>query len=324
MKVSVTMTTYNHERWVAQALDGVLMQKTDFDVELIVGDDCSTDATRRVIEEYRRRHPALIRTVYPPRNLGAAGRDMFVETLRVCRGELIAMLDGDDYWTAPDKLRRQVHVLETHPECSMCYHNVVKMHEDGSAPPRPSLPAGHPAFSDTEDLLWACFVPSPSPMVRREVVAELPPWYLATVFADWALYLLASERGRLGYLDETMAVHRMHAGGAWSGLDRLARIHGVLRTIETLGEDLRRRHARTIRQMRAYQYFKLARLHATRGHAWRAMLSLLTSLRLDPHATRAGHSPVLRLAWRTARGAAAALRPSAALRASPAADRRSS
>lgn len=308
MKVSVVVTAYNHVRFIARALDSVLEQDATFDWEVIVGDDCSQDGTRDVIRDYERRHPALIRTVFPTRNLGVAGRDLFVETLRESQGRFIAMLDGDDYWTAPDKLQRQVDFLDAHPECSMCYHNVLVLREDGAAPPAPSLPPGHPPFSETKDLLWTCFIPSCSPMVRREVVEELPPWYLATPWADYALYVLASEYGRLGYIDDVMGVYRIHAGGVWSGLDRVARIHGVLRSVETLGEGIRRRHGRTIRQIRAYQHYKLARLHVERGDTWPAIHSLLRSFWLDPGATGAGRRRLMRLAWRTARRAAAATR----------------
>ena len=125
MKVSVSVTTYNHSKFIAQALESILMQDVDFDYEIIVGDDCSTDGAREIIATYQQQFPDRIRYIFPQSNLGDRGKLMFIETIRACNGEYIAMMDGDDYWTAPDKLRRQVEYLEAHPECPMCYHNVL-------------------------------------------------------------------------------------------------------------------------------------------------------------------------------------------------------
>ena len=112
-KVSVLMITYNHEKLIAQAIDSVLMQKTEFPFELVIGEDCSTDGTRAVVLEYSRKYPGIIRAHLRERNLGALenGRDVF----RASRGKYLAVLEGDDYWTSPEKLQVRADLLDKHP-----------------------------------------------------------------------------------------------------------------------------------------------------------------------------------------------------------------
>ena len=118
--VSVYMITYNHEKFIAQALDGILMQEVDFPYEIVIGEDKSTDRTRAVVCEYQRRHPDKIRLHLSRENLfrqKLAG----LGPLAACRGKYIAMCEGDDYWTDPQKLQKQVAVLEAEPEVSFVF-----------------------------------------------------------------------------------------------------------------------------------------------------------------------------------------------------------
>ena len=127
MNVSVLIITYNHARVIADAIDSALGQVTSFPYEIVVSEDCSTDGTREIVEQYERRHPEHIHVLYSARNLG--GTENFVDAYRVCRGEYVALLEGDDYWTSPSKLEKQVAFLSRRPECSMCVHPVTEVHE---------------------------------------------------------------------------------------------------------------------------------------------------------------------------------------------------
>ena len=117
--VSVCMTTYNHEAYLSRAIESVLAQETAFDVELVLGEDCSTDATRSVCEDYAARYPDRIRLVTSAENVG--WRANYRRTFEACRGKYVAYLDGDDWWSDPRKLQKQADVLEADPECGMCY-----------------------------------------------------------------------------------------------------------------------------------------------------------------------------------------------------------
>lgn len=115
--VSVHMITYNHRPYIAEAIESVLRQETDYPFELVIGEDCSTDGTRDLVFDYQRKHPDVIRVVTSDRNVG-----MFVNahrTLEACRGRYVAFCEGDDYWHRPWKLHRQALCLETCPDCSM-------------------------------------------------------------------------------------------------------------------------------------------------------------------------------------------------------------
>lgn len=116
VKVSVLMLAYNHENYIRQALDSVVGQRTDFRFEVMVGEDCSTDATRRIIREYAQKYPDLVKPLFRKKNLGASRN--LVSTLRRCTGEYIAFLEGDDHWIDMDKLQKQADYLDIHPECA--------------------------------------------------------------------------------------------------------------------------------------------------------------------------------------------------------------
>ena len=117
--VSVVMTTYNHAPYLRQAIEGVLAQQTPFDVELVLGEDCSTDATPAICREYAERYPGRVRLVTGPANVG--WRANYRRTFEACRGRYVAYCDGDDWWEDPHKLCRQVERLETDPSCGLCY-----------------------------------------------------------------------------------------------------------------------------------------------------------------------------------------------------------
>ncbi|MCF6185625.1 MAG: glycosyltransferase, partial [Bacteroidales bacterium] len=114
MTVSILMLTYNHEKFIAQAIESVLMQKVSFNYELIIGDDCSQDNTQKIIREYQKKHPDIIKPVLRTKNIGA--NNNFVDIFKKATGKYIALLEGDDYWTDPNKLQKQVDFLEANPE----------------------------------------------------------------------------------------------------------------------------------------------------------------------------------------------------------------
>jgi glycosyltransferase involved in cell wall biosynthesis len=132
--VSVLVTAYNHEKFIAQALDSILGQSVDFDYEIILGEDCSTDTTRLIVQDYQRRYPSRIRLVLPERNLGGNGNALSALIFPLARGKYIAQLDGDDYWLGRDKLRRQVEYLARYPKLSMCFHQALILRPDLSSP----------------------------------------------------------------------------------------------------------------------------------------------------------------------------------------------
>ena len=215
-KVTVIVTTYNHEPFIRTALDSVLRQRTMFPFDVIIIEDCSTDRTRDIVQEYQRRYPALIRLILPETN--QCSNVNFMKAVAQTSSPYFAILDGDDYWTSPLKLQKQVEFLERHPECSISYHNVRLEWEDGREPPRLRYPPDQATIVDIGALIDACIVQSCTAMIRRSAIDRFPPWYDDDPSADWTLFLLAAMRGKIGYVDADMAVYRQHAGGYWSSL----------------------------------------------------------------------------------------------------------
>jgi glycosyltransferase involved in cell wall biosynthesis len=214
VKVSALLLTYNQERFIGAAIEGALMQKTDFPCEVVVADDCSTDGTRDVIRRYYQRYPDRIRVLLNRHNIGA--RRTFSRAYWACRGPYVAFADGDDYWTSPDKLQRQADLLDRHPEYALCFHSVLMIWEDGGREPMLYRPFPIRETYTLRDLADHNFIGACSVMYRRGVFREYPAWHYTMPVGDWSQHILHARHGAIGYLDEPMGVYRQHSGGVYS------------------------------------------------------------------------------------------------------------
>jgi glycosyltransferase involved in cell wall biosynthesis len=236
-KVSVAMITYAQRDVIAEAIESVLAQQTTFTVELVIGEDCSTDGTREIVIEYARRFPSRVRLLLQPENRGGVAN--FFDTFGACRGQYIAVLEGDDYWTSTRKLQKQVDFLDAHRDYAVCFHAATMKYPDG----RPDERYPEPDFKATatiEDLIDDNFIPTCSSMIRRSALAGLPAWFTTLPWGDWTLFLLCSRHGFIAYLPEVMGVYRINPRGLWSRLRPVERLEakiGFLRTMNGhLGE----------------------------------------------------------------------------------------
>lgn len=130
-KLSVILITYNHEKYIEKALDSVLSQVTDFPFEIVIGDDCSPDDTKNIIREYRDKYPDIIRIVHREKNTGRPTLNVYETTMK-CRGDYLAYLEGDDYWTDSDKLQKQMDFLNENPEYIACTHSHKMIDDNGN------------------------------------------------------------------------------------------------------------------------------------------------------------------------------------------------
>jgi len=219
MKVSVCMVTYNQEKYIAQAIESVLMQQVNFEYEIVIGEDCSTDRTRAIVEDYAARYPGKITALLHPQNLGPAhipGKNNFVATLKACQGQYIALLEGDDYWTDPYKLQKQVDFMESRPDCAICCHPVQMIYSDERVQHWGSIYGKNEKESYTiEEMLSGPppQIPTPGMMLRWELLPKLPEWFGKVLRGDGALHLLFAQYGKVCFLSECMAAHRKHGGG---------------------------------------------------------------------------------------------------------------
>ena len=225
MKLSVCVPTYNHEQYIGQMLEGALMQQTSFDFEIVIGDDASTDTTPDIIRKYDAEkpdlaRPGIIRAFLHSENQGPkeprefAGRNNVLQLLKACKGEYVAMCEGDDYWTDPLKLQKQVDFLDQNPDFSVCHHNMEVIYEDGS-PSHFFNAADQKAVSTIEDLLedkW--FMATASWVYRNHFLTEdFAEWHSSAAAGDWAIMFQLAAKGKIGYLPDVMGVYRKHSAG---------------------------------------------------------------------------------------------------------------
>ena len=223
--VSVWLLTFNHKRFIKQAVDSALTQQTDFPYEIVIGDDCSNDGTSEIVNDYYERQSDKIRLLLASKNLWnpfpeIAGTATAVALYEACRrGRYIAILEGDDYWTDPLKIQKQVDFLDAHPECAMCFHDLVKVDAGGNVIARDVLPRGMKRTLTQNEVAMSMYPvpPTVTMMMRRRCVEHLPDWYFRMPFGDRCLAITATQYGKGGYVDMVAAAYRIHPGGIASG-----------------------------------------------------------------------------------------------------------
>jgi glycosyltransferase involved in cell wall biosynthesis len=286
MKLSVLMITYNHERFIRQALDSALMQDVDFDFEIVVGEDLSTDGTRSILLEYAQKYPGKVRLSLREKNMGAVTN--FYTTLTECRGEYVALLEGDDFWTDPQKLRRQVAFLDEHRDYVSCFHNVNGRFEDRSRPDY-SYVRGDQTEKDTyvlEDLLKVNVIPTCSCVFRRGLFDPIPTWAFGLKMGDYPLHLLNAQYGKTGYLDLNMAVYRVHSGGVWTGMNAMTQLLVDLKLFECLATGLKPRFRAAARHALSLREWNLGNAYARSGERTLARRYVLRSIKNSPMSSR--------------------------------------
>jgi glycosyltransferase involved in cell wall biosynthesis len=249
------MITYNHEAFIARALESVLTQRTNFDFEIVIGEDCSTDRTRDVLLDFHRHYPGRIVPLLRAHNLGVMKN--LQETLTECRGQYVALIEGDDYWTSDEKLQRQVDFLDAHPECSLCCHRVQVLDEIGSGQPLvfPSKAAGSYSI---EHLLEQNFIMTCTVVCRWNYVGSLPDWFLDLKLADWPLFALLATYGEIELMEDVMAAYRVHVGNTWSSKPVVYRARESVLMLKVLDKHLSHRYRHRIRRTLARLYLELA------------------------------------------------------------------
>ncbi len=233
MKLSVVIITYNQVSFIRQCMESVLAQQFDASWEIVVADDASSDGTAQILGDYAQRHPHLIQLVTATANQGLVGN--LRRALAVARGEYIAYLDGDDYWTDPRKLARQVAILDAHPEAVLSFHasRILIDHHPGGL----LTPPGKRQCYYARDLVWSNFIPAPTMIYRRAALPPMPevpaaPWAAAW---DWYCHLLATRRAPALYLDECLSAYRVHSRGFWSSQSLSQRLRVQLAVLARAG-----------------------------------------------------------------------------------------
>jgi len=231
MKVSICMITYNHESFIKKAIEGVLMQVTDFDIELLISNDCSPDNTHKVIEEVRNNHAKkhLINYINHETNVGMMTN--FISTLQACTGDFVCVCEGDDYWTDPLKLQKQVAVLQENQDCHICFTDNSKLLPDGNI--SPAISKNIAVKTNFEDLIQGNFIANLTMMYRQTDLSSIPDYFYQFKIGDWPLFLwlLNKTNNKVYYLKEDTAMYRVGVGVSKDIREHALKEYNILETI---------------------------------------------------------------------------------------------
>lgn len=219
-KVSICCITYNHEKYIRDAIEGFLLQKTTFPIEVIIHDDASTDGTANIVKEYADKYPRLIVPILQSENQWSKGvRPSPTYVWPRARGKYIALCEGDDYWTDPLKLQKQMDFLEEHQDCSLCFHAVKFVYANNPEKNYIRRPKRIPKdfkFEMKHIILQNSFIHTSSIMFLGEHIKELPKWLKNAPIGDLPLILLLASKGRMGFINQVMSIYRIGTPNSWS------------------------------------------------------------------------------------------------------------
>jgi len=261
--VSVSITSFNSERWLSRALDSVLQQRAGFSIEIVVGDDHSTDGTLAVARSYATENKFPIRVLERSKNLGMQRN--YYDTFEHCRGKYIAWLDADDYWTDPEKLKIQIEHMESDPSITACGHYVRFVRHDGTLARAkcPSLPPGRYGLAD---IIRQNIVPSPSIMFRNGIHRDLPKWYFdLPCLADWPILVLAAQSGDIVMLDRVMADYALTPESAYMSKGPAYQDEIELEFCNFMERSLPQEFQRHVRAAKGKRYESMAYILRQRG-----------------------------------------------------------
>ena len=214
VKVSISLITYNHKEFIVEALESILMQEVDFKYEIIIGDDCSSDGTQEILKEYKQKYPEIIQlTLHPRRYDEIPGRTNNMTNLYACRGEYIAMLDGDDYWISKDKLQTQVDFLDKNQDYVLSFHDALFISKEKDF--KPYLHSENREFLkkdntfEHKDIAEKSFMPTSTLLYRNNFKEEFPEWFRKVYTADYALQLLVTQYGKIKYFKALLSSRRI-------------------------------------------------------------------------------------------------------------------
>lgn len=268
--VSICCITFNQEAYIRDALEGFVNQKTNFQYEILIHDDASTDRTAEIIREYREKYPEMIKPILQTVNQYSLGLTNVSGTWNFPRAvkngsKYIAMCEGDDYWIDDTKLQRQVDYMEAHPDCALCFHSANIEVLGNAVTDQMMRPYKKDRIVTPEEIIdKTSGYATASLMFRTEMVKELPEFYNNAPIADIPLQLLAANMGYGYYMDRPMAVYRLGGAASWTTMMKQGNY-----------EKKQQDYAAAMKKMyRGYDEFSGKRFHETVVRAWRRLYFL--------------------------------------------------
>lgn len=242
------------------------MQKVNFTYEIVVGEDCSTDSTKKILLEYKNKYPKCIKLISHNNNVGMIQNGLSVNN--ACQGDYIAFLDGDDYWTDENKLQIQIDQMRKYQDCHLSFHSAIYAFEDKS---KENIIECRHAMKDkiftTREVIvgGGGFCPTFSLMIKSEVLKNLPNWFIEVPVGDYFVQILGSVKGGALYIDKPMSVYRRNTPASWTlTIENINKKTELIREwatiLDKLNSSLGYEYSSEIRMIESNMYFKLAKL----------------------------------------------------------------
>lgn len=222
--LSIVCITFNHEKFISKTLDGFLAQKTSFKFEILVHDDASTDDTQNILKKYQKIHPDLFSLNIQKQNqYSKTGFEFIFHEINRARGKYIAMCEGDDYWTNPEKLEIQVGFLEKNPNFSMTFHDAEILSNFQNYPLQWHTPPKE--ILDIRHIIWKHYIPTCSLVFRKSSLpVDFPIFVRKCISADVPIEIILAESGPAKYFPAKMSVYRKHISGITMNIQRQKRV----------------------------------------------------------------------------------------------------
>ena len=238
MKLSILIITYNQEKYITECLESILMQKIPYDFEIIVSDDCSTDSTISKADQILKQSNRNYKIIKNDQNIGISKN--YQKGFKECNGEYIGVIEGDDYWTDPDRLYKHVTFLESHRECVMSFNRIIYYYEDSArfVVPEWSNAESFEYITTSQMAGGNCIGNLSACVFRNSEIQKLKQNFFELEIADWILGMTLGQHGLIAYLKDAMSVYRINPNGQWSKLSSTEQNQAILRFIDVYNEFL--------------------------------------------------------------------------------------
>ncbi|WP_313893765.1 glycosyltransferase [Psychrobacillus sp.] len=265
MMVSINCVTYNHENHIAKAIESFLMQKTNFDFEILIHDDASSDNTPEIIKEYATKYPGKINIIYQTENQYSKGKRIFSLNALRATGKYIAICEGDDYWISPYKLQKQVDYMEQNSNCSLCVHAGNIMNSLTGEIIKPHHDYFENKYFSVEEVIkgaGANFLTN-SMFYRAEYKDDSPSFLTNAPVGDYPLAINLALKGDVYYINEILSAYNVNVENSWTNRvsnnrsKRISHYYKLLNMYEELDAYTKYHYKKTIRKMKFKYYIHL-------------------------------------------------------------------
>ena len=280
--LSICIISYNQVDYISQAIESAINQQMNFNSEIIIADDCSTDGTREIVMNYAVRYPGWIRVLERNQNLGPANN--FIDLIYAAQGKYIAYLEGDDYWTQNNKLQQQVDFLEQHADFAICFTDALETFSENLDDELNYRSAGSGQQTETtaNELIFRNYIQTCTVVFKNKLFGKFPDWYAALKMGDWPLHLLNAAHGKIKYLDMVTAVHRNHSSGVWSSQKILSRIYNTIEAYNVLEKNTDFKNLDNFKKSKSNVYLSSVKYHIKEKAFFIAFKNLIKGFILYP------------------------------------------